>query len=100
MNSTTSTFDLSYLVALLITSHAAHRLDERVSGVVDSSLDALVQGPVVGGELVPQSGINGWSQSRGHAVVVFPQVRKVGAAGEEEVESVFALPTSGDNDHL
>ena len=83
------TFDLSYLVALLITSHAAHRLDERVPGVVHSGLDALVQGPVVGGELVPQSGVDGRSQSRGHAVVVFPQVGEVRADGEKEVERFF-----------
>lgn len=55
--------NLPYLVALLIASHAAHRLDERVSGVVDAGLNALVQGPVVGGELVPQFGIDGWCQS-------------------------------------
>lgn len=84
------TFDLSYLVALLITSHAAHRLDERVSGVVHSGLDALVQGPAVGGELVPQFGINGRSQSRGHAVVVFPQVREVRAAGKGGAERLLA----------
>ena len=77
------TFDLSHLVALLVTSHTAHRLDERMSGVVHSSLDGLVQGPVVGGDLVPQFGINGRSQSRGHAVVVFPQVGEVRATGEE-----------------
>lgn len=82
----TVTFDLPYLIALLVTSHAAHGLDERVSGVVDSGLDALVQGPVVGGELVPQFGVNGRSQSRGHAVVVFPQVRVVRATGEEVLE--------------
>lgn len=67
-------FGLSYLIALLITSHTAHCLDERMPRVVHSSLDALVQGPVVGGELVPQFGINGRRQSRSHAVVVFPQI--------------------------
>lgn len=84
----TATFDLTHLVALLISSHTAHRLDERVSGVVHSGLDALVQGPVIGGHSVPQFGINGRSQSRRHAVVVFPQVGEVGAAGEDEEERV------------
>lgn len=62
-----------------------------MSGVVHAGLDALVQGPVVGGELVPQSGVDGRSQSRGHAVVVFPQVGEVGADGEEEVERFVKL---------
>lgn len=70
---------MSHLVALLVSGHTAHCLDERVPGVVHSSLDALVQGPVVGGELVPQSGVNGRRQSRGHAVVVLPQVGEVRA---------------------
>lgn len=54
---------ISHLVALLVSGHTAHCLDERVPGVVHSSLDALVQGPVVGGDLVPQPGVNGWRQS-------------------------------------
>lgn len=70
---------ISYLVALLVSSHTAHCLDERVPGVVHSRLDALVQGPVVGGDLVPQSGVNGRRQRRGHAVVVLPQVGEVRA---------------------
>lgn len=42
----------SNLVALLISSYHAHSLDEGVSRVVHPGLDALVQGPVVGGCLV------------------------------------------------
>lgn len=55
-----------------------------MSGVVHSSLDALVQGPVVGGQLVPQFGINGWSQSGRHAVVMLPQIRIVSARTKRE----------------
>lgn len=72
----------SYLIALLVTGHTAHGLDEGMAGVVHPGLDALVQGPVVGGQLVPQFGVNGRRQSRGHAVVVLPQVGEVGASGD------------------
>ena len=70
----------SHLVALLISSHHAHCLDEGVSRVVHASLDALINGPVVGGCLVPQVCINGWGQGRCHAVVVLPQVREISTA--------------------
>ena len=69
-----------YLIALLISSDHAHSLDEGVPRVVHTSLDALVQAPVVGGELVTQPGINSWGQSRCHAIVVLAQIREVGAA--------------------
>lgn len=65
------------LIALLISSYHAHSLDEGVSRVVHTSLDGLVQGPVVGGCLVPQVCINGWGHCRCHAVVVLPQVRVI-----------------------
>lgn len=65
------------LIALLISSYHAHSLDERVSRVVHPGLDALVQGPVVGGYLVPQVCINSWGQGSCHTVVVLPQVRKI-----------------------
>lgn len=65
------------LIALLISSYHAHSLDEGMSRVVHPSLDTLVQGPVVGGYLVPQACINGWSQGSCHTVVVLPQVRKI-----------------------
>lgn len=80
---------LFYLIALLVTSNAAHRLNERVAGVINPCLDALVKGPVVGGQLVPKFSINGWSQSRGHAVIVFPQVREVRALREKGWKTQF-----------
>lgn len=83
----------SHLVALLVSGHTAHCLDERVPGVVHSSLDALVQGPVVGGELVPQSGVNGRRQSRGHAVVVLPQVGEVRATTKRINPILHVNPT-------
>lgn len=87
-----------YLIALLVTSHATHCLDERVSRVVDSRLDALVKGPVVGGDFVPQFGINSWSKSRGHAVVVLPQVRVIRASrgdGLKKCKSFESYDTPG-----
>ncbi len=69
----------SNLVALLISSYHAHSLDKGVSRIVHPSLDALVQGPVVGGCLVPQVSINGWGQCCCHAVVVLPQIREISA---------------------
>lgn len=77
-----------YLVAFLVASDTAHRLDEGVTRVVHPGLDALVEGPVVGSHLVPQFGVNGRSQSGGHAVVVFPQVREVWAVRKEEEEEM------------
>lgn len=50
-------------------------------GVVHPGLDALVQGPVIGGGLVPQVGVHGWGQDSGHAVVVLPQVREICTVG-------------------
>lgn len=67
----------SDLVALLVSRHHAHSLDEGVSRVVHPGLDALVQGPVIGGLLVPQVPIDGWGQGCCHAVVVLPQVREI-----------------------
>ncbi len=63
-----------YLIGLLITSHHAHSLDEGMTRVVHSSLNALVKTPVIGGQLVPQLAINSRRQGRSHAVVVFAQV--------------------------
>lgn len=65
------------LIALFISSYHPHSLDERMSRVVHSSLDALVQGPVVGGCLVPQADVNCWGEGSCHTVVVPPQIRKV-----------------------
>lgn len=65
------------LIALLISSYHAHSLDKRMSRVVHPGLDTLVQGPVVGGCLVPQACINGWGQGSCHTVVVLPQIRKI-----------------------
>lgn len=67
----------SNLIALLISGHHAHSLDEGVPRVVHPSLDALVQGPVIGGCLVPQAAVDGRGQRCCHAVVVLPQVRVV-----------------------
>uniref|UniRef100_A0A803YE08 Inositol hexakisphosphate and diphosphoinositol-pentakisphosphate kinase n=1 Tax=Meleagris gallopavo TaxID=9103 RepID=A0A803YE08_MELGA len=72
---------VSHLVRLLITSHHADRLDERVAWVVHAGLDALVQGPAVGGGFVAEPRIDGWRQVAGHAVVVFPQVGVLSTAG-------------------
>lgn len=49
-------------------------------GVVHARLDALVQSPIVGCDLVPQFGVDGRCQRRGHAVVVLAKVGEVGAA--------------------
>ena len=67
------------LVGLLVSGHHAHGLDEGVSWIVHPGLDGLVQGPVVGGGFVPEVGVDGRGQRRGHAVVVLPQVREVSA---------------------
>ena len=53
-----------------------------MSRVVHPGLDALVQGPVLGGHLVPQPGVDGGRQRRRHAVAVLPQVREVRAMRE------------------
>lgn len=72
---------VSYLIRLLITSHHAHCLDERVAWVVHAGLNALVQGPAVGGGFVTEPCVDGWRQVAGHAVVVFPQVGVLSTAG-------------------
>lgn len=91
---------MSHLVALLVSGHTAHCLDERVPGVVHSSLDALVQGPAVGGDLVPQSGVDGRRQSRGHAVVVLPQVGEVRATTERINPILPGKPTGSFLQHV
>ena len=67
------------LIALLVPCHHAHSLDEGMPGVVHTSLNALVQGPAVRGQLVPQLAIDSWGQGTCHTVVVLPQVREVRA---------------------
>lgn len=67
------------LIALLVSSYHAHSLDEGVSRIVHPSLDALVQGPIAGGCLVPQVCVNGWGQGYCHAVIVLPQVGEISA---------------------
>ena len=71
---------MSDLVGLLVSCHHADRLDEGVAGVVHARLDGLVQSEAVGGGLVTQLGVDGGRQVTGHAVVVFAQVRILGAA--------------------
>lgn len=73
-----------YLITLLITSHHAHSLDEGMTRVVHSSLNALVKTPVIRGQLVPQTAIDRRGQSSSHAVVVFAQVWVVSTWKDEE----------------
>lgn len=76
---------LLYLIALLITSDHPDCLDEGMTGVVHTSLNALVKSPIVWGNLVPQLGINGRGQRTGHTVVVFAKVREVSTVEERNV---------------
>lgn len=89
------TLAATHLVGFFIASYHAHSLDERVAGVVDTRLDALVQGPAIWGCFVTEPGIDGWRQVAGHAVVVLPQVRVLSAAGGETDESFGARGPSG-----
>lgn len=82
--------DATHLVGFFIASYHAHCLDEGVARVVDTRLDALVQGPAVWGCFVTEPGIDGGRQVAGHAVVVLPQVRVLGTAGGEADESFGA----------
>lgn len=76
---------LSYLVAFLVAGNHPHGFNEGVAGVIHPSLYALVQGPVIGGDFVPQSGVYGWGEVRGHAVVVFAEVRKVSTVRKQSL---------------
>lgn len=80
----------THLVGFFIASYHAYSLDEGVAGVVDTRLDALVQGPAIWGCFVTEPGIDGWRQVAGHAVVVLPQVGVLGAVGGETDESFGA----------
>lgn len=75
---------IAHLIAFLVTGHHAHCLDEGMPRVVHPSLDALVHCPVIWGHLIPQTPIDWWGQSSGHAVVVFAQVREVSTVTEAE----------------
>lgn len=55
-----------------------------MSRVVHACLDALVQGPAVGGGFFAEPGIDGGGQVTRHAVVVFSEVRVFGAVGRRE----------------
>lgn len=77
----------THLIAFFIASYHAHSFDEGVAGVVDTRLDALVQGPAIWGCFVTEPGIDGWCHVAGHAVVVLPQVWVLGAVGRETDES-------------
>ena len=68
----------NYLVGLLITGHAADRLDERMSGVVHPCLDGRVEGEPVGCLTITQLGVHVWGEVRRHHVVVLTEVREVG----------------------
>lgn len=76
----------THLVCLFITSYNAHSLDVGMARVVNTSLNALVQGPAIWGCLVAEPGIDGWRQVAGHAVVVLPQVRVLSAVGGDTNE--------------
>lgn len=76
-----------YLISLLITSDHPHCLDERMTGVVHSRLDALVKSPAVWGGLVPQLGIDGRSQCTGHTVVVLAKVREISTVKKHNLRS-------------
>lgn len=78
---------LLYLIALLVTSDHPDCLDEGMSGVVHTSLNALVKSPVVWGNPVPKLGIDGRGQRTGHTVVVFAKVREVSTVEEHSVTS-------------
>lgn len=78
---------LLYLIALLVTSNHTDCLDEGMTGVVHTSLNALVKSPVVWGNLVPQLGIDSRGQCTGHTVVVFAKVREVSTVEEHNVTS-------------
>lgn len=77
-----------YLIALFITSNHPNCLDEGMTRVVHTSLNALVKSPVVWSDLVPQFGIDGRGQRTGHAVVVFAKVRVVSTVEEHKVTSL------------
>lgn len=80
----------THLIGFFVASYHAHSLDEGVAGVVNTRLDALVQGPAVWGCFVTQPGVDGGRQVAGHAVVVFPQVGVLSTAGGETDESFGA----------
>lgn len=80
----------THLVGFFIASYHAHSLDEGVARIVDTCLDALVQGPAIWGCFVTEPGVDGWRQVAGHAVVVLPQVRVLSAVGGETNESFGA----------
>merc|ERR1712035_209770 len=61
---------LEDLIGLLITSNASNSHDEGVTGVVNTSLDDVVQGEATGCLLVPQLAIDLLGQDLGHMVVV------------------------------
>lgn len=77
-----------YLIALLVTSNHPNCLDEGMTGVVHTSLNALVKSPVVWSDLVPQFGIDCRAKCTGHAVVVFAKVRVVSTVEEHKVTSL------------
>lgn len=76
----------THLIGFFITSYDTHGLDEGVARVVDASLNALVQGPAIWGCLVTESGVDGWRQVAGHAVVMLPQVGVLSTVGGDTRE--------------
>lgn len=76
-----------HLIRFFISRDHAHCLNERVAWIVNPSLDALINGIAARGPLVPQFGINCWSEALSHAVVVFTKIRIV-CTGEREIKNI------------
>lgn len=70
---------MSYLIGFFITCNHAYSFNERMARIVNPGLDALVQGVAIGSHLVPQPRVNARCEALSHAVVMFAEIRIVGA---------------------
>jgi len=71
-----------YLIGFFITSDDTDSHNERVTRIIDTSLDTLIEGPTVGRDTITKLSIHSRGQIFGHDIVVLGEVWVVAASRE------------------
>lgn len=80
-----------HIVCLLISGHAAHRHDERMSWIVNSGLNDVIQGKSAGGLFVPKVCVHLGRQHLRHVVVVLGEVGILLLGGVVHLQQIVSV---------